>query len=258
MRTKVSGQQRQGVRRLVRRQPARDGAARGFEFSLRSLRSLRPAEWFRSIVEYVGLGRTRRRLEPITTPADLTRFLQSRASFVAQTSLYGYLRTRAGMRYPELFDDDPFVEGINIAKWHIWLDCLSDVSVYAGGLLVRNSSASPEVVGGLVQRLVGDILDETGVPQEAGAEFAPHAQRVRERLAACDWTAVEDDEWAFTQSPAGLVKWSPVIDELKQLDEAIVHNSIRFRWQEIRRDLRQCLDVDAVLGGDAGEGLTPC
>lgn len=219
---------------------------------------MRPAEWFRVIIDYVGLGRTRRRLDPITTQAGLSHFLQSRASFVAQTSLYGYLRTRAGMRYPELFDDDPFVEGINIAKWHIWLDCLSDLAVYAGGVMARSSDASPEQVGGLIQRLVADILDETGVPQEAGGEFVPHAQRVRERLAACDWTAVEDDEWAFTESPAGLVKWSPVIDELKQLDEDIVKNSIRFRWQETRRDLRQCLDVDAVLGGNVDEGLATC
>jgi hypothetical protein len=71
--------------------------------------------------------------EPIATPEALARFLDTRASFIAQTSLYGYLRTRAGMRYPELFDDDPFVEGINIAKWHVWLDCLSDLAVYAGG-----------------------------------------------------------------------------------------------------------------------------
>lgn len=243
------------MRKVVRRQPSHDEEPRGLGFSLRSLRSLRPAEWFRGIVDYVGLGRTRRRLDPITTSSGLTYFLQSRSSFVAQTSLYGYLRTRAGMRYPELFDDDPFVEGINIAKWHIWLDCLSDVSVYAGGLMVRNSGASGEDVGELIQRLVGDILDETGVPQEAGAEFAAHAQRVRERLAACDWTAVEEDEWAFTESPAGLVKWSPVIDELKQLDEDIVKNSIRFRWQETRRDLRQCLDVEAVLSAVAGAGV---
>jgi hypothetical protein len=28
-----------------------------------------------------------------------------------------------------------------------------------------------------------------------------------------------------------------------------VRNSVRFRWQEIRRDLRRCLDARAVLRG---------
>ena len=31
------------------------------------------------------------------------------------------------------------------------------------------------------------------------------------------------------------------------LDEEIVRNSVRFRWQEVRRELRATLDVDAVL-----------
>ncbi len=242
------------MRKVVRR-PGSD-AGRRFDFSLRSLRSLHPADLLRTLADYVGLGRSRRRLEPITDHTKLGQFLQTRASFVAQTSLYGYLRTRAGMRYPELFDDDPFVDGINIAKWHVWLACLSDIAVYAGGLLKRNSGASTAEVGELMQRLVARILDETGSPAEAGAEFPADAQRVRERLAGCDWAAVEDDEWAFSESPVALVKWAPVIDELKQLDEDIVKNSIRFRWQETRRDLRQCLDADAVLGADDRAGAT--
>ena len=31
------------------------------------------------------------------------------------------------------------------------------------------------------------------------------------------------------------------------LDEEIVRNSVRFKWQEIRRELRAKLDADAVL-----------
>jgi hypothetical protein len=38
------------------------------------------------------------------------------------------------------------------------------------------------------------------------------------------------------------------MDELKQLDEEIVRNSVRFRWQEVRRDFARHLDVQAVLG----------
>jgi hypothetical protein len=82
-------------------------------------------------IQVVLRPRAREGAEPIDSPRSLAQFLDKRASFIAQTSLYGYLRTRAGMRYPELFDDDPFVEAINIAKWHVWLDCLSDITVYA-------------------------------------------------------------------------------------------------------------------------------
>jgi hypothetical protein len=65
----------------------------------------------------------------------------------------------------------------------------------------------------------------------------------------CDWTRVTDDEAAFSESPSALVRWAPIVEELKQFDEGIVRNSVRFRWQEIRRDLRRCLDARAVLRG---------
>lgn len=189
----------------------------------------------------------RRREEPVNDRASLRRFLETRASYVAQTSLYGYLRTRAGRLFPQLFDDDAYVRAINAAKWHIWLACLSDLSVYAGGLLALNSQASTSEIGSLMEQLVAAILDDTGVPADADADFRAQAERVRARLAACDWAAVTDDSALFSASPIALVRWAPVVENLKGLDEEIVKNSVRFRWQEIRRDLRRNLDAAAVL-----------
>jgi hypothetical protein len=68
------------------------------------------------------------------------------------------------------------------------------------------------------------------------------------RLEGTDWSAVTDDEGPFCESPGALVEWAPIVDELKQYDAEIVKNSVRFRWQEIRRDLRRDLDVEAVAG----------
>jgi hypothetical protein len=188
-----------------------------------------------------------RRIEPIRAPAELRAFLQTRASHIAQMTLYGYLRTRAGTRFPELFDNDDFIVSMNIAKWHVWLACLSDLAVHTGGLLQRNSRATAEDVGELMRRLVEDLLEETGTPAEAGPEFAAHAQRVRARLALCDWRATDDEEAAFVESPAALVYWAPIVDDLKALDEEIVRNSVRFRWHEVRRDLSHNLDPAAVM-----------
>lgn len=205
-----------------------------------------PATLLTTLKSYFGLSR--RSTEPVHDRAALQRFLETRASFVAQTSLYGYLRTRAGTRYPELFDDDDFVVSINIAKWQIWLDCLGDVACFAGGVLVR-AGYQPEQVGALLQELVGRILDDTGVPHDCGDEFSAHAQRVRERMATCDWTQMTDDEGPFSASPDSLVTWAPVVQEFKDLDAEIVQNSVRFRWQEIRRDLRANLDPAGVMAG---------
>ena len=205
-----------------------------------------PATLLDTLKSYFGLRH--RRVEPVHDRDALRHFLDTRASYVAQTSLYGYLRTRAGQRYPELFDNDDFVAGINIAKWQIWLDCLGDLTCFAGGLLVRGGQDADDV-GVLMRTLVGEVIDAAGVPADAGEAFAAHAHGVRERIAACDWRQMTDDDRPFTESPASLVRWAPVIDEYKQLDADIVRNSVRFRWQEIRRDLRASLDPAGVMAG---------
>lgn len=193
-----------------------------------------------------GLLGRRRRLEPIRDGAALREFLQTRASYVAQMTLYGYLRTRAGVRFPELFDNDVFVASVNIAKWHMWLACLSDLAVYAGGL-VRRQGGSHAETGALMGRLVDEILGETGKPHDAGPQFEEHAGRVRARLQLCDWAAQTDDADPFSESPTALVYWAPVVEDLKALDEEIVRNSVRFRWQEVRQQLRLVLDARSVL-----------
>ncbi|MCL4801442.1 MAG: hypothetical protein KJ025_17760 [Burkholderiales bacterium] len=202
------------------------------------------AEWLRTVRDH--FGRERVRGARIADPAALQEFIASRASYVAQTSLYGYLRTRAGQRSTELFSNDAFVVSINIAKWNLWLACVGDLAIYAGGLLARRAAGRADVAP-LMESILERLLAATGVPPEAGPEFAELADRVRARVAACDWRTVEDGEGPFVESPAALVRFAPIVDQLKALDEGIVRNSVRFRWQEVRRDLRRGLETDALL-----------
>ena len=202
------------------------------------------------LAEYLGAG-TAGRKRTIADVAALRHFLDTRASHVAQTTLYGYLRTRAGTRYPVLFENDAFVVSINHAKWQMWLACLSDLSVFAGGLLAHRARAGPVATGAVVRRTVEAILEHAGIPDDSGPLFAQGAEAVRDRLRRCDWHALANGEGAFTASPEALVRHAPIIPELMALDEEIVRNSVRFRWQEVRRELRATLDADAVLGGAA-------
>jgi hypothetical protein len=207
----------------------------------------RLAEIWQHLREYFG-GIVSKRQAPITDQAALRHFLDTRASFIAQTSLYGYLRTRAGMLYPQLFDNDEFVVSVNIAKWYVWLSCLSDLAIYTGGLMLQRSNATASEVGALIQSLVDEIISEKSTPDDAGDQFDAQAQQVLARVAGCDWNDVTDDETPFSQSPTAVVRWAPIVENLKELDEDIVRNSVRFRWQEVRRDLRTYLDAAAVLG----------
>ena len=207
------------------------------------------------LAAYLGAGAAGRK-RTVADVAALRHFLDSRASHVAQTTLYGYLRTRAGTRYPVLFENDAYVVSINHAKWQMWLACLSDLSVFAGLLLARRSAAAdPEEAGAAARRAAEEILDRTGTPDDAGPLFVPGAEAVRGRLDRCDWATLargeggpDSGEAVFTESPEALVRHAPIIAELMALDAEIVRNSVRFRWQEVRRELRAALDADAILG----------
>lgn len=201
---------------------------------------------WRRVRDSVGPGPAGRRTR-VADRKSLGHFLQSRASMVAQSSLYGYLRTRAGTRFPELFSHEEFSKSIDIAKWNLWLACLSDLAAYAGGLLAHRVLGRDPEIRTVIVGTVEALLAATGIPQGAGGDFPALAERLRARLAACDFSAIRDDETAFVESPTALVHWAPVLEDLKRLDEEIVRNSVRFRWQEVRRDLRAHLDAPALL-----------
>ena len=205
--------------------------------------------------DYFGIG-GKVRPAPVQSTQALRRFIATRSSLIAQTSLYGYLRTRAGQRYPELFDNDEFVAAINIAKWHMWLACLSDLTVFAGGLLARRSTLSAEAVRDAMLALAEQTLAETGTPADADGEFPDHAQRLRQRIALVDWRQVDDGDGCFTASPDALVERAPIMRELMALDESIVRNSVRFHWQEVRRELRRHLRADTIATELSGTGQT--
>jgi hypothetical protein len=98
----------------------------------------------------------------------------------------------------------------------------------------------------LLSATLHQVLEETGDPAEAGEDFAAARDKVIQRITVHDWKLPRDDDAVFSQSPEALFYWSPIADELKQLDEGIVRNSVRFRWIEVRRSLRKLLNCDAL------------
>ena len=79
----------------------------------------------------------------------------------------------------------------------------------------------------------------------AGFPAAPAAISPRLPLSRTVHTDRDDDS-VFSQSPEALYYWAPIADELKTRDETIVKNSVRYRWIEIRRSLRNLLDCNAL------------
>ena len=202
-------------------------------------------DYWQMVGEYLGIGRSRK-YRPIVDEDTLAEFIASRASHVSQASLYGYLRTRAGTRFPTLFENPDLLISINIAKWHIWLACLSDISVFSGQCIRESGELDTDRIGELIPRTVQRILEQAGEPDEAGPDFVASRDRLLQRITTCDWSIERDDDTIFSQSPEALFYWSPIAEELKEHDELIVKNSVRYRWIEVRRSMRKLLDCEAL------------
>ncbi len=95
------------------------------------------------------------------------------------------------------------------------------------------------------------ILQDTEFPPEASESMQTATENARQRISTCDWTLDYDDDSIFSQSPEALYYWSPIADELKERDELIVRNSVRFRWIEVRRSARKMLNVNLIFQAEA-------
>ena len=76
----------------------------------------------------------------IKSKKDLENFIQERSAHVAQTTLYGYLKTRIGVKYIAMMEDEVFLKSINIAKWNIYVVALADCAFYVFSYLMSEKN----------------------------------------------------------------------------------------------------------------------
>jgi len=184
---------------------------------------------------------------PVLTPIDLSRFAETRSKWVSQTTLIGYVKTRAGTRYTSLFADDTFANSVNIAKWEIYLACLSDMSVYAAAAVGRRSDATEQELSSLALYIYETALNNDDVPLERPQGFEDVRKIFKTRVNEITWKELGEGETPFLGSMDALFEWAPVADELKKYDTLPVKNSMRFKWKRLRDLLATLLDADSVI-----------
>lgn len=191
---------------------------------------------------------------PIRTVDGLVDFIQTRAAYVAQTALYGYLKTRMGTRYREVFQDETFVPAINQAKWRSYGACLSDLAVFAAALAGGERRLESREMAALARHCFKTAVERTFDDGDAERLRAPLVENFARRTGEVIWPNAAQGEHAFTTSPREVVDAAPIADELKQYDAEIVINSVRFRWRDVREQLRKRLDGEAVCADWRGAG----
>lgn len=177
---------------------------------------------------------------------ELAEFVATRSAYIGQTSLYGYLKTRMGTQFRLYFEDKEFSASIHRAAMNIYVSCLMDLTVYSIALIVKETGLEPQRANGLARKLFAEALmtavkdrDLEMVPSDSVAKFD-------ERIAKTIWESAVQRENAFGGSINGLIEFAPVVDEFKELDREIVQNSIRFRWRDVREQLRKRLAAEEL------------
>lgn len=194
--------------------------------------------------ETAGRLMSRRDAGPIDTAERVFHFASTRSALLTQKKLYGYLKERIGIRYPEEFARPDFARSMRIATIHVYAASLSDLTVFC----VANAMKA----AGEADRLQSarDCF-RRGIDENAAAEFSAEKpawiEAFEARIGRTLWPATGEGAWHFTESPKALVKWAPIADELKRLDREIVENSMRYAWIEVRNDFMARLDADAVM-----------
>jgi len=193
-----------------------------------------------------GLLWTRRDTTPIVSVAALENFIATRSAYIAQKTLYGYVKTRMGIRYPAMFEDKNIIASLNIAKMQVFAACLSDLTIYAVAASLHGRPLGNDARQAMARRCYAAALRENAA--EAPAEFSAQdcIDEFHRRLAETDWQRGAFQPENFTRSPRALLRWAPIADELKNFDSEIIENSVKYAWRDIREQFHKRINGHAV------------
>jgi len=169
---------------------------------------------------------------------ELEEFIQTKSAWVAQVTLYSYLKTRMGTRYVLHFENDEFMKSVNLAKWNIYAVSLQDLTFYVFSYLKINFQFQDLEKA---KEIFNNILDDeilNKMPQDIIEEAK---KTFEERLNKMNWDNQTND-YPFNQSALSLFKWAPIAEELKNLDRKIVLNSMILKWDIIKKEFSERIE----------------
>ena len=166
---------------------------------------------------------------------ELENFIQSKAAWVAQVTLYGYLKTRMGTRYVLHFENDKFMSSVNQAKWNIYSVALQDLTFFIFSYLKVNRNYQ-EI--NKAREIFFKILDDE-ISNKMPLEIVDEARKnFNERFQSINWDTYFS-ELPFNASALSLYKWAPIAEELKSLDRKIVLNSVILKWDVVKKEFKE-------------------
>ena len=166
---------------------------------------------------------------------ELEDFIQTKSAWVAQVTLYGYLKTRMGTRYVLHFENDKFMSSVNVAKWNIYSVALQDLTFFIFSYLKVNFNYQElEKAEEIFFKVLDDEISNKmplDIIEDAKKNFSQRLQEINRDTYLNDLP--------FNPSALSLYKWAPIAEDLKILDRKIVLNSVILKWDVVKKELKE-------------------
>ena len=195
-------------------------------------------------MDFFGLFR---RPPPIRDSAALADFVDQNAAFVAQKGIYEYARARAGHYAKVLFQEQPFLDAVENARWRAYPLGLLMVAELVEGILRPHSGGDRLHQFEAFRDLVVAIFDRYPVPGPLG-EVAWGALRddVDHRL---QLISLHPPKRAMDiPEPFAQAYWElmPIHEKLRTQDFPTTRNYLRITMCNIHDEFSQRVDAPAV------------
>ena len=204
-----------------------------YKLKLKDLKFEYLKEYFSPFLKYF------KKTKKIESYSDLKDFIQKKSAWVSQVTLYGYLKTRMGAKYVLMFEDEIFLGSINKAKWNIYTVALQDLTFYTISYLknernLHDTEKSKEIYFGILEEELNNELPKE-IYEKAKKEFSQRYEKV-------NWIDYYKS-LPFNNSALSLYDWSPIAEELKILDKKIVLNSMILKWDNVKNEFKEILNI---------------
>ena len=176
----------------------------------------------------------------------LRSFVSSRSSYIAQVSLYGYLKARAGTRYVSLIKDPLFASSMKTARNQIFFACLMDLTLHVLKTIYARKPQNFQNLDPFARQFFIQTLAKAPEEVFEGLEREKIILEFEKHLIRHNWSGTDDSHESFYGSRSALLKWAPVVEEFKIQDEEFVSNSIHFKWLRVCQEFEKMTDFEKI------------
>jgi hypothetical protein len=192
----------------------------------------------------------RRRLS--ADPATLAEFLTRQAAFVAQKTVYDYVRVKAGRDEDRMFRDPDFQSALRHCRWQVWFGAAADLVLVTEAWLRPAAPGREAALGtallGLHARLHDSI--EGLPPTEAEAEAAARRAFPSLLAAAQALPPIPPDRRALL-ADAPLFATLPIHPDQRVGETPAIRGALRFHMVSTQQEMERAFDREGLAAAIA-------